>query len=719
MGSGERLCKGRERNVKPAICALAAGLTLLVGHRTVDAAEGRAEQAGALLAAGAPDKAAELARSCADPGCGLVLGRSLFALKRLPEAAAALHGARDGALTPFAEVLEGEALLLSGKPRDALEPLQAARDAEGPPGLRASVLLADALLAAGEPAEALKEARRAASLRGLPAEMETAMAWDAAQSIFMMVRDDKGRAREAALALREFWLQHPEHPAAESARAAQRELEVALPEASGRELLLRGSRLLAAGQPAAAEAQATAAIAMLSRQDRAEAELLRARALAADGKRADAGPSLEEAWAHGAPHVAAQAGMLLARDRGRHGRDTEAIRLADKLARRYPDAPEAEETVLFTARLLADAGKRAQARSRLAKLAARRNGPNASAARWTLAWMSYQDGLRDAPERFAEFAASGASDEERAQGLYWQARAGKPGAASVLLQRAADLDPLGWYGLLARARLGQVSDAPPPFPPLRASAVAAPPQRLSLGFALASLGLLSEAAAEADWFVQHHPGDAGALALPLYERARRPDRALLLAESLVGMRGARAPRSLLDAAYPAAFPEEVGHSAERAGLDPYFVLAVMRRESLFKPDTRSAAGAVGLLQLLPATARRAAAVLGRPALLDDELVEPATAIDLGAWYLADLLGRFGDAAVALAAYNAGPRAAAPWALRGVGQQLDAWVEDIPYKETRRYVKVVIGAWSAYRILAGGSPPRLTATVPAPKTGVNF
>jgi soluble lytic murein transglycosylase len=236
---------------------------------------------------------------------------------------------------------------------------------------------------------------------------------------------------------------------------------------------------------------------------------------------------------------------------------------------------------------------------------------------------------------------------------------------------------------------------------------------------LASLGLLSEAAAEADWFVQHHPGDAGASALPVYERAGRTDRSVILGQTLLGGRGARAPKVILDAAYPAAFPKEVALAAQRTKMDPYLLLAVMRRESLFKPDTRSAAGAVGLLQLLPATARRAAVVLGRPPLRDEELTDPATAIDLGAWYLAELLGRFGDPAPALAAYNAGPRVAGPWATKGAGQPLDEWVEDIPYRETRRYVKVVVGAWSAYRILSGGSAPQLSATIAAPRSGANF
>src|SRR5205823_8324798 len=127
-----------------------------------------------------------------------------------------------------------------------------------------------------------------------------------------------------------------------------------------------------------------------------------------------------------------------------------------------PASPEAEESVLFAARLLQEGGKRKQARSRLARLAAKRAGANASLARWTLAWMSRQDKLRDAPERFAEFAASAAGDEERAQGLYWQARAS--GKVS-LFQRAADLDPLGWYGLLARERLGHASAGAAPFPP--------------------------------------------------------------------------------------------------------------------------------------------------------------------------------------------------------------------------------------------------------------
>lgn len=712
--------RARERsaNVRLRVWAQILCCTALFGHRAGGAGDAAA-RAGALLAAGRPSEAAALAASCGAPFCQLVRARALFALGRLPEAALAVSPAIEslGAMKPHAEVLLGESLLLSGRPLDARGPLRAAAASPGPAGLRAAALLADALLATGNHAEARQQAEHAAALSGQPADVRAGMAWCVAQAAAAQARVDGSLAREAALVLRGFWLTHPDHPAAETARALERDLQTELPEPTGRELLLRASRLLSAGQPAAAAAQSDAAARMLSGPERAEAALLHARALAADGKRSDAAPFLQEAWQRGAPGVAAAAGLLLARDRARRGQDADAIHLADSVARKYPAAPEAEESVLFTARLLVDEGRRWPARQRLAALAARRGGAYSSSARWMLAWMSYQDHLRDAAERFAEFASSAAGDEERAQGTYWQARAGDPGQAPPLLRRAAELDPLGWYGLLARGRLEQIAQGAAPFPPQREPGTA--PPALDVAMTLASLGLLSEAAAEADWFVQHHPGDAGAQALPVYERAGRYDRSVVIAQSLLGGRGARAPKVVLDAAYPAAFPAEVARSAERTGIDPYLLLAVMRRESLFKPDTRSVAGAVGLLQLLPATARRAAIILGRPALRDDELTTPSTAIDLGAWYLAELLGRFGDAAPALAAYNAGPRVAGPWAARGAGREVDEWVEDIPYRETRRYVKVVVGAWSAYRILAGGAPPALAQLVPAPRNGANF
>src|SRR5437660_357338 len=150
-----------------------------VGQGVVRAAHaGEAVPAGALLSAGSPADAEAAVTGCPTPECRLVLARALFAQGRLKEAASAAGRAGElGPLAPYGQVLRGEALLLSGSPLDAVEPLRAASTSDGPPSLRASALLADALLTAGNFAAARQMAQRAASLPGQPVDLQAAMAW--------------------------------------------------------------------------------------------------------------------------------------------------------------------------------------------------------------------------------------------------------------------------------------------------------------------------------------------------------------------------------------------------------------------------------------------------------------------------------------------------------------------------------------------------------------
>ena len=147
---------------------------------------------------------------------------------------------------------------------------------------------------------------------------------------------------------------------------------------------------------------------------------------------------------------------------------------------------------------------------------------------------------------------------------------------------------------------------------------------------------------------------------------------------------------------------------------------MVRRESAFRPEVRSAAGAEGLAQLLPATARRLGALAGLPDGGPLRLGDPDTSLGLGAHYLGLLFDRLGDEAVVLAGYNAGPAAAAAWAQARAGRPLDEWVESIPYRETRAYVKGVLASREAYRRLAG-RPPALDPgrAIPPPRAGVVF
>jgi soluble lytic murein transglycosylase len=147
----------------------------------------------------------------------------------------------------------------------------------------------------------------------------------------------------------------------------------------------------------------------------------------------------------------------------------------------------------------------------------------------------------------------------------------------------------------------------------------------------------------------------------------------------------------------------------------------MRRESSFQPGIRSGAGAEGLLQLRPATAERMAALLGLPPALAMRLGDPSVNLPLGIHYLGLLAARFQDPAVALAGYNAGPGAAVDWARARSGMPLDEWVECIPFRETRQYVKNVLSDWDVYRELRGEitAPIDPARPVPKPASGVKF
>jgi soluble lytic murein transglycosylase len=141
--------------------------------------------------------------------------------------------------------------------------------------------------------------------------------------------------------------------------------------------------------------------------------------------------------------------------------------------------------------------------------------------------------------------------------------------------------------------------------------------------------------------------------------------------------------------YPRPFDAEVKAAAHRAQLDPDLIYGVVRQESLYRTDAFSRAGARGLMQLMPETARRVAHEWRLPRPAPAALFDPRVNIALGAANLRTLLDQFdGQTPVALAGYNAGPAAAARW-LPGESTDSDVWIENIPYDETREYVERVL------------------------------
>ncbi|MFP2929036.1 lytic transglycosylase domain-containing protein, partial [Pyxidicoccus sp. 3LG] len=185
--------------------------------------------------------------------------------------------------------------------------------------------------------------------------------------------------------------------------------------------------------------------------------------------------------------------------------------------------------------------------------------------------------------------------------------------------------------------------------------------------------------------------------------------------------GSREPDALA-AFYPQAFANAVEQAASLHQVDPFLVWAIMRRESAFKPEVMSAADARGLMQIIPPTATAIAERLEEPAPAPADLFSPERNIRYGAWYLSRLMQRFSHPVLAAAAYNAGPGPTVKWARERGSLPLDLFVETIPFKETRGYVKQVVADLFLYHSFYGkaGEPLRLSLKVPEPSVeGVSF
>ena len=142
--------------------------------------------------------------------------------------------------------------------------------------------------------------------------------------------------------------------------------------------------------------------------------------------------------------------------------------------------------------------------------------------------------------------------------------------------------------------------------------------------------------------------------------------------------------------FPMPYKAQVLEHAQARKLDPSLIYGVMRRESLFDPLARSSVGALGLMQLMPSTARHVASSLGMKRPRKSDILRVENNIRFGTQYLRNVMNRFdNNVALAAAAYNAGPGNVKRWLPRDQTMPADLWVETVPYKETRNYVQAVL------------------------------
>ncbi|KRW62008.1 transglycosylase SLT domain-containing protein [Pseudomonas sp. TTU2014-080ASC] len=164
----------------------------------------------------------------------------------------------------------------------------------------------------------------------------------------------------------------------------------------------------------------------------------------------------------------------------------------------------------------------------------------------------------------------------------------------------------------------------------------------------------------------------------------------------------------LDVRFPMAHRDALVREARNRDIHSSWVFAITRQESAFMADARSHVGAMGLMQLMPATAKETAKRFGIPLASPQQAFRPEVNIQLGAAYLSQIYGQFnGNRVLASAAYNAGPGRVRQW-LRGANHlSYDVWIENIPFDETRQYVQNVL----SYSVIYGNklnSPQPLVA-----------
>ncbi len=409
----------------------------------------------------------------------------------------------------------------------------------------------------------------------------------------------------------------------------------------------------------------------------------------------------------------------------------------EALARDFPEHSFADDALFFAADLYVKNGNLDGALARLDQLSkAYPTGDFAAEALFKSFWIRRSRGqLEDALSVLDEIERifRGADESyELERSLYWRARIyegqGDKARAGELFGRLAVSHPATYYGLMARLRLPQVDAARAAALPAQLAVPRASKESWPLyvgtmgedahflaGIELLRLGFSDAAASE---LLSVNRGGQPAEALRLLvqvlvaagdSRSAHAIARVALRKSLSGQISAET-RSVWESAYPNAFRDPIERHCKSADVDPDLLQALMREESALDPKALSWAGALGLTQLMPATAKAVARVLKLKGVSPRSLLEPDLNIRLGSWQLGSLLKKFkGNKIYAIASYNAGAGAVERWRSDRPSVELDEWVEEIPIAETRGYVKRVLRSFNTYQLLYQRKPPTNTVT----------
>jgi soluble lytic murein transglycosylase len=407
----------------------------------------------------------------------------------------------------------------------------------------------------------------------------------------------------------------------------------------------------------------------------------------------------------------------------------------ETLARDYPDHSFADDALFYASELYLKNDDVPSALARLAEISQRYpDGDYAAEALFKSFWIRRSQGDRQAAlavlDQLDAVFAQAPESYERERSRYWRGRMheaeGEVAQAVALFERLAVDHPATYYGLISRRKLQTLDAAAAArvkdqltFPPagsvwpLYPGSLAQDPHFLAavelyrLGFPEA---VTSELLAANRTRAPVEGVRLVVVLLSLVDDARAAHG--VARTSLRGDLSGRITsqnRAVWELAYPLAFRDLLEKHTREAGIEVDLLQALMREESALDPRAMSWAGALGLTQLMPYTARSVAARLGIKNITPERLLDPDLNIRLGAAYLGDLMKRFnGTQEYALAGYNAGGGAVSRWRRDRPDHALDEWVEEIPISETRGYVKRVLRSYNTYQLLYAPAPSSQTA-----------
>ncbi len=632
--------------------------------------------------------------------------RTAFELDEHDAAAALLHGLDAEIPALRVEILRMEAQSLArgdhhAEARAAFDALVASGGGE-----RDRAMSAIESLAAGD-AE-----RAARAMRGWagdpPSGVDRARAWRQCAQAFEALHDDAS----SAACWRRIAVDEPDSGNADAALAALRRLNAPLTPA---QTLDRAANLIERARYPEALAALTALAAGRGAFEARRAHLIGRAYYGMRGHYAEASQSLAAAGANPDNPDRDEDAFMAARALSRADRDDEAVRAYDDLARTR-SGRWADEAAFRAAWLAAHHERVDDAVARFrAYLEGRPNAPDRQRveAWWHWGWTLFRAGrYGDAIGPLERSGQVATHHLERGRGQYWaalaRARSGDDANAVAGWQRLIGERPLTWYALLSESRLRErsveVAALPEP-PPARPAPEVALPAKVRW---LSALGFDHEAGAalnaSEDRLRRAVPSDRADESLALaYLSIGEARRAFIMssrhADALDPLPTAET-RWVWDTGFPRPHAPLVEAAEDAGGMPRHYLFAIMRQESGFNGRDVSNARAIGLLQMIPPTTRRVAQTL-RIEYREELLFDPAYNIRVGGWYIGKLYQQYhGVLPRAVGGFNAGPGAMNRWIQGFGGEDIDVFVERIPFDETRNYVRRVVQNLARYRYLYG-------------------